>query len=120
MEKYIEAIIEIVLEYVTCLHQLLDEHPRGPKFDDVTYGIDNEQELMKKCLKLKPERKVAEDWIAGEAYWPKTKNLDREGMIEKGARAIHDEAFGSLSKCGYQCNIMGRFRIQIRKVLGVK
>ena len=69
MKKFIEAIIEIVLEHVCCTHQLIDEHPRGPKFDDVTYGIDDEQELMKKCLKQKPE--VTEEWIdlADEKLW---------------------------------------------------
>ena len=45
MKKYIEAIIEIVLEHVTCLHQEIEEHPRGPKYDDVTYGIDDEHKF---------------------------------------------------------------------------
>ena len=58
MEKYIEALIEIVLEHVCCTHELIEEHPRGPKFDDVTYGIDDKQELMKKCIKAIPARLI--------------------------------------------------------------
>lgn len=102
MEKYIEAIIEIVLDHVTCLHQEIEEYPRGPKQADVTYGIDNEQEVIKKCLLLKPE-----------AYHV----VDKEEFIEKRARAMHDEVFRSSVVCKYQCNIMGRFRIQVRKTL---
>lgn len=105
MKKYIEAIIEIVLEHVTCLHQIQEEHPRGPKQDDVTYGIDNEQEVIKKCLLLKPE-----------AY----QFVDKEEFIEKRARAMHAEVYGSLIKCNYQCGAMGKFRIQVRKILEAK
>lgn len=87
MEKYIEAIIEIVLDHVTCLHQEIEEYPRGPKQADVTYGIDNEQEVIKKCLLIKPKPKVAEDWIAGEAYWPETPE-SREKWIEGKAKEL--------------------------------
>lgn len=102
MEKYIEAIIEIVLDHVTCLHQEIEEYPRGPKQADVTYGIDNEQEVIKKCLLLKPE-----------AYHV----VDKEEFIEKRAREMHTEIYGSLVKCDYKCNAMARFRIQVRKTL---
>lgn len=120
MEKYIEAIIEIVLGHVTCCHLIDEEYPRGPKHDDVTYGIDSEKLVIEKCLKLKPEPKVAEDWIAGEPYWPKTKPFNKEEFIEKYARAMHKEVYGSLMKCNYQCQMMGKFRVQIRKIVEAK
>lgn len=52
MKKYIEDIIEIILENVSCDHQEIKEYPRGPKFDDVIYTLNNEQEIIKKALKV--------------------------------------------------------------------
>ena len=102
MKKYIEAIIEIVLDNVSCEHAEIEEYPRGPKFDDPTYSLDNEQDVIKKCLLLKPE-----------AFHL----ADKEEMIERSARAMHSEVYGSLIKCDYQCTMMGKFRIQVRKIL---
>ena len=103
MEKYIEAIIEIVLEHVTCLHQIQEEHPRGPKFDNATDGIDDEQELMKKCIKAIPARLIERPEITGE-------------FIEKKARKLHQEVYGSLNKCDFKCHMMETFRKQIKSL----
>ena len=50
MEKYIEEVIEIVLDNVSCEHQISGEYTRGMRVADVTYCLDNEQEVIKKCL----------------------------------------------------------------------
>ena len=73
MEKYIEAIIEIVLDNVSCHHQEIEEYPRGPKFDDPTYSLGNEKEVIKKCLKLKSGPQVTEEFVG--KWWKKFKAL---------------------------------------------
>jgi len=99
MEKYIEAIIEIVLDNVSCEHEKPDPTYPGRMIAHATYSLDNEDEVIKKCLKLKPD------------------SINKEEFIEKRARAMHTEIYGSLVKCDYQCNAMARFRIQVRKTL---
>lgn len=53
MEKYIEEIIEIVLDNVSCDHSIEKGYPGRP-IHDVTYSLDNEQEVIKKCLAAIP------------------------------------------------------------------
>jgi|GEM_PF-5061443 len=53
MEKYIDDIIEIILEDVSCDHQV-DSDGVGKIYDDVSYSLKNEQEVMKKCLAVIP------------------------------------------------------------------
>ena len=119
MQKYIEAIIEIVLEHVTCLHQVEDEHPRGPKFDYVTYGLANEQEVIKKCLLIKPEAYSSEAQKFMK-NWLETDMVSKEEMIEKSARAMHDDLYGKTQSCDYQCNMMNTFKAHVRKILEAK
>lgn len=115
MEKYIEAIIEIVLDNVSCMHQEQEEHPRGPRYYDATYHLDNEQEVIKKCLKLKPEVDEVQKFMK---HWLKTTPSDKEEFIEKSARAMHVELYGSLTECDFnKCPSMKKFRLCIRKIL---
>lgn len=51
MKKYIKQIIEIVLEDVSCEHQEIEEYPHGPKFDDPTYFLNDENAVIEKCIK---------------------------------------------------------------------
>ncbi len=99
MKEYIEKIIEIILENVSCEHQEIKEHPRGPKFDDPTYSLDDEQAVIEKCLKLLP-----------------TKPELTAEFIEKKARKLHQAVYGSLMKCDFKCHMMIKFREQIRAV----
>jgi len=48
-EKLIEEIIEIVLDNVTCEHSA-DMDDLGLKQHSADYSLDNEKEVMKKCL----------------------------------------------------------------------
>lgn len=80
MEKYIEEIIEIVLDNVSCDHQPGDEYGRGGYVD---YSLDNEKEVMKKCLAAIPAYpmkfilKVDEKFI-------QDKTIDMIEVIAKG------------------------------------
>jgi len=58
MKEYIEKIIEIILENVSCDHQELEEYPRGPKFDDPTYSLENKQAVIEQCIKAIPARLI--------------------------------------------------------------
>lgn len=51
MEKYIEDIIEIILEDVSCDHQV-DSDGSGKIYDDVSYSLKDEQEVIKKVIKV--------------------------------------------------------------------
>lgn len=68
MEKYIEDIIEIILEDVSCDHQVgLDG--AGKIYDDVTYCLKNEKEVIEKCIKAIPGKKpeITEGFIMNQA-----------------------------------------------------
>lgn len=52
MEKYIEEIIEIVLDNVSCEHTV--EGYLTGSHQDITYSLDNEKEVIKKCVKAIP------------------------------------------------------------------
>lgn len=58
MKKHIEDIIEIILEDVSCDHQEIDEHPRGPKYDNVTYCLKDEKKVIEKCIEAIPARLI--------------------------------------------------------------
>ena len=67
MKEYIEKIIEIVLEDVSCEHQEIEEYPRGPKHDDPTYSLKDENAVIEKCLALLKEKKAYEIFIGKKA-----------------------------------------------------
>lgn len=72
MKEYIEKIIEIILENVSCEHQEIEEYPRGPKHDDPTYSLEDEKTVIDKCLKALPARlierpEITEEWIEEKA-----------------------------------------------------
>ena len=76
MEKYIEEIIEIILDNVSCDHPQADEDGRystGGRVRNIDYSLDNEKEVMKKCLAAIPAFpmkfiiKVGEEWIEDKA-----------------------------------------------------
>lgn len=52
MEKYIEEIIEIVLDNISCEHSVGES--LGLEGYDVYYSLDNEKEVIKKCLAAIP------------------------------------------------------------------
>ncbi len=99
MKEYIEKIIEIILENVSCEHQEIEEHPRGPKFNDPTYSLEDEKAVIEKCLKVLP----AKPGITKE-------------FVEKKAIKLHQTVYGSLMKCDFKCHMMEKFRDQIRAV----
>lgn len=49
MKKYIEDIIEIILEDVSCDHQV-DSDGSGKRYDSIIYTLKDEQGVIKKCL----------------------------------------------------------------------
>lgn len=55
MKEFIEKIIEIILEDVSCEHQEIKEYPRGPKQDDPTYALNDEKGVIEQCIKAIPE-----------------------------------------------------------------
>ena len=86
MEKYIEKIIEIILENVSCEHQeIKDEYPKQ-RFDDVTYSLGNEQEVIKKCLAVIPKVSIDNKFIEEKTIGlieiiSKSKTLDAMSFI---------------------------------------
>lgn len=158
MKEYIEEIIEIILENVSCEHQEIEEFPRGPKHDDPTYSLEDEKAVIEKCIEAIPARlierpEITEEFIEKKARELREKtyiaepihgygldlNIAREFLssllnelsakinllnrpeiteefIEKKARKLHQELYGSLVKCDYKCNAMEKFRIQIRSM----
>lgn len=64
MEKYIEEIIEIVLDNVSCEHPYVVEHGKeGIAMAQVEYSLMNEKEVMKKCLAAIPKGSIDEIFI---------------------------------------------------------
>jgi len=86
MEKLIEEIIEIVLDNVSCEHCQLDECSTGGSVD---YSLDNEKEVMKKCLAAIP------------AYPMKFILKVDEEYIKEKARKLWDEHFQNLEEYSY-------------------
>ena len=66
MKKYIEKIIEIILEDVSCDHPEIEEYPRGPKQDDPTYFLENENAVIEKCIEAIPARLIERPEITEE------------------------------------------------------
>ena len=52
--KWIEDIIEIVLESVSCDHSI-DEDGAGKPYDSVAFSLNYEQDVIKKCVEAIPE-----------------------------------------------------------------
>lgn len=72
--KWLEDIIEIVLANVSCEHQEIEEHPRGPKHDDVSYTVDDQ--VMIKALEAIPDLPLKFSL-----------KVDEKFIIEKGCEA---------------------------------
>ena len=90
MKEHIEKIIEIVLKDVSCEHQEIEEHPRGPKIDDATYSLENEKAVIKKCIEAIPARLIERPEITVE-------------FLRTKAREFHDKLWpGKI--CGDDCN----------------
>ena len=78
MKEYIEKIIEIILENVSCEHQEIEEYPRGPKFDDPTYSLNDTTAVVEKCIEAIPARLIERPEITEE--WMKEKTRQLSGM----------------------------------------
>lgn len=94
MKEYIEKIIEIILEDVSCEHQEIDEFPHGPKFDDPTYSLEDEKAVIEKCIKAIPARLIERPEITDRFMLEKAEELFKKlfhapGMIYKGPYVHH-------------------------------
>ncbi|MCK4647244.1 MAG: hypothetical protein KAU46_13400 [Candidatus Aminicenantes bacterium] len=90
MKEFIESIIEIILEDVSCDHQIEEEYSGGPAFDDVAYSLNDEKAVIRKCVEAIPARLIERPEIT-------------EGFIDKKATELHDKLWPG-EKCGGQCN----------------
>lgn len=66
------------------------------EFDERFYDLNRAEQQMREMIK-KPEVKVAEDWIAGEAYWSETPK-SKEEWIEKKSKELHDKIWPQEAK----------------------
>ncbi len=90
MKEYIESIIEIILENVSCEHQEVEEYPRGPKQDDPTYSLENEQMVIEQCIKAIPARLIERPEITDK-------------FLRTKAREFHDQLWPE-QICDDKCN----------------
>ena len=89
MKEYIESIIEIILEDVSCEHQE-DSDGAGRKYDDVSYWLKNQKAVMEKCIEAIPTRLIERPEITEE-------------FLRTKAREFHDKLWpGQI--CGDDCN----------------
>ncbi|MCK5127954.1 MAG: hypothetical protein KAR42_16975 [candidate division Zixibacteria bacterium] len=96
MKEYIEKIIEIILDNVSCEHQEIEEYPRGPKQDDPTYSLENEQMIIEQCIKAIPARLIERPEITTE-------------FIEKKTTELHDKIWPE-EKCNNLCRRQATIR----------
>ena len=89
MKEYIESIIEIILEDVSCHHDMEEPSSDGPGYDDVTYCLDDEKSVIEKCIKAIPARLIERPEITVE-------------FINKKTREFHDELWPE-EECGFMC-----------------
>ena len=75
MKEYIEKIIEIILEDVSCEHPEIEEYPRGAKSNNPTYSLDNENAVIKKCIEAIPARLIERPEITEEFLKKKTREI---------------------------------------------
>ena len=78
MKEYIEKIIEIILEDVSCEHRIEEEYSGGPAFDDVAYSLKDEKMVIEKCIEAIPARLIERPEITEE--WMKKKIRQLSGM----------------------------------------
>lgn len=90
MKEYIEEIIEIILEDVSCSHQKIEEFPHGPKHDDPIYCLNDPIAVIEKCIEAIPARLIERPEITVE-------------FLDKKATEFHDKLWPG-EKCGGQCN----------------
>ncbi len=64
----------------------------------VEYSLNDTTAVVEKCLKIIMMNKP----------------VITEEFIEKKARKLHKEVYGSLMKCDFKCHMMVKFRDQIR------
>lgn len=86
MEEYIEKIIEIILENVSCEHEEIEEYPRGPKQDDPIYFLENVKSVINQCIEAIPARLIERPEITEEFIEKKAKELRERTYI---AEPIH-------------------------------
>lgn len=118
MKEYIESIIDIILEDVSCDHQEIDEFPHGPKFDDVTYSLKDPLAVIEKCIEAIPARLIERPEITDRFMLEKAEELFKKlfhapGMIYKGPYVQHmntikDFLSSLLNELATKINLIGR------------
>jgi len=102
--KWIEDIIEIVLENVSCDHQI-DSNGAGKSYDSVSYSLNYEEDVIKRCIEAIPEVPLIESQLQVT-----------DELIEEKAREIHRITLSS-DICNYKCSAMTRIRDFIRSFI---
>ena len=118
MKEYIEKIIEIILQDVSCEHQEIEEYPRGPKQDDPTYFLENVKSVIEQCIEAIPARLIERPEITDRFILEKAEELFKElfhapGMIYKGPYVQHmntikDCLSSLLDELSAKINLMGK------------
>lgn len=80
--KWIEDIIEIVMDDVSCDHQV-DSDGAGKRYDDVIYTLNDEQKVVKKCLEAIPEIPIEFD-IKIDTKYIEEKTMEMIDIVSKG------------------------------------
>jgi len=78
--KWIEDIIEIVLESVSCDHSI-DEDGSGKTYDSVAFSLNYEQDVIKKCVEAIPEAELKLDV---DNKYIENKTVEMIEIISKG------------------------------------
>lgn len=89
MKEYIEKIIEIVLENISCDHPEIEEYPRGAKSNDPDYCLNDPVAVVRKCIEAIPARLIERPEITVE-------------FMEKKTRELHDKLWPE-EKCENHC-----------------
>lgn len=106
MEKYIEEIIEIVLENVSCDHPQRDEYsPGGIGMAEVEYSLMNEKKVIKKAIAALPARLIEKPLLTEKFMKQKVLemmiNFNTKGKFyddkEQGCRKILDSIINELA-----------------------
>lgn len=118
MKEYVEKIIEIILEDVSCEHQKIEEFPHGPKIDDPTYFLDDQNMVIEKCIKAIPARLIERPEITDRFILEKAEELFKKlfhapGMIYKGPYVQHmntikDFLCSILNELSAKINLIGK------------
>lgn len=85
--KWIEDIIEIIMDNVSCDHQH-DRDGSGKVFADVSYCLNDEQDVIKKCIEAIPEIPVAFFSGIKKDWQPTSENINM--LPDPIRKYIHD------------------------------